>query len=150
MSSLLLSPTDTIDTREWVKHRHLDQALAVYTDTAHAVFAQIPDPWGEFLRAIPHADTPYELDEREYALIRAICDTLLPSVPAQSPWDKDRAPCPLCQALTPHGLGFVLPLGMERHLLDSREETGCPVLQAAIRLGHMHVHAQFDACCIDC
>ena len=89
-----------------------------------AVLSLVPDKY----RAL--VEPPYDFTrETSLGWERRAVERILEIVPVDN---QGRAPCPLCGMTTQfYGVGFVVPGGLERHLLGSHKSHQCDVMHAA-------------------
>jgi hypothetical protein len=128
------------DDTECVERRRLDRIYEDLQDVTAALCELVPEPWQSGLRAISEAATDQEIGQRQRDLVVAIMNAP-PSTQVSSFYESERAPCPLCGGTRQDGLGFALPLGMERHLYGhGHGSTGCAVLRAAVRMRRMELN----------
>lgn len=115
----------------------------VYDDIRQLVYtlrSLIPyDIWYSYLRQLNRAETHQDIFRLEREAINSIVEANLPNT-VTSPYENDRAPCPLCGSRRQDGQGFSLPIGLERHLQGYGNSPQCGVLRAEVRFLHMQIN----------
>jgi hypothetical protein len=115
-------------------------------DARRAVIRLMPEKVQEILYSYHRCTSRIEFHHWRSAVIDELVELAKP-IPRHSPYDTDRAQCPLCGG-SPENFyqpqqGFSLPVGLHRHLEGWGRVHQCDVTAAAFALGREWSHDKF-------
>lgn len=118
-------------------------------DLDHArrtIICLMPEPVQEILDSYYRSTSRVELHQWKSSVIDQLVELAKP-VPRHTPYDTERAYCPLCggsaQDFYQSQQGFSLPVGLHRHLEGWGNTHQCDVTVAAFGLAHDWAHNEF-------
>jgi hypothetical protein len=103
----------------------------------HAIIHLMPDEFVDLLDRCPRFQTRDEFDQWTTRVVEAIVASAAESVDSPRSYrNPPRAYCPLCHQGTEseEQQGFMIPLGLQRHLIGYARCQQCPVTNAAFSL----------------
>ena len=111
-----------------IERWRVDRAIDDLYGLAYAATSLIPEELRDAARAVVFAQTAQDLHKAEATLIEAALDYAERHGEVDV-LDRVRAPCPLCKAVTQQTGGWVVPLGLNRHLTDKSSSAAWAILR---------------------